>query len=97
MPLIRVDAVAVEELAARTQSVAAAIAEAVDGVTTAAQAIIGSSWVGLDAQSFETGLQGWAAGAAEVQSALEGIAALLGQASTTYETNEDVLVAEIAQ
>lgn len=51
-------------------------------------AVVGSDWSGSAAKEFHAGWVEWKQGAAEIHTALAGMARLLAEAAGTYETTE---------
>ena len=58
-----------------------------------ATSLVGGSWTGPASAMFESGWAEWHRGATEVQAALAGIARLLSESASQYESTESAVTA----
>ncbi len=91
MPEIRVGTEAVSAAGLRAQALASELTDALSQCDTIAANLLTGSWSGPASSMFASGWAEWHRGATEVQQALAGIARLLGESATHYESTESTV------
>ncbi|MEO6116200.1 MAG: WXG100 family type VII secretion target [Pseudolysinimonas sp.] len=85
---LRVASEAVRGAGSRAQALMQEFVEALNGCDQVASGLLSESWSGPASAMFASGWAEWHRGAAEVHTALAGIARLLDESAAQYESTE---------
>jgi WXG100 family type VII secretion target len=88
MSELRVGTESVRDAGARAHSLVSEFADALSQCNATAAALVNGSWTGPASSQFASGWAEWLRGAQEVHDALAGIATLLAESATQYESTE---------
>ena len=91
MSELRVGTDAVRDAGARARALMDELAEGIDQCDRMAASLVGGSWTGPASTMFSAGWAEWHRGATEVQTALAGIATLLSESASQYESTESTV------
>jgi WXG100 family type VII secretion target len=93
MSELRVGTDAVRDAGAHAHALMSELAEGLAQCDRMAADLVGGSWTGPASTTFASGWAEWHRGATEVQAALAGIARLLSESATQYESTESTVTA----
>jgi len=91
MSELRVGTEAVREAGFRADALMSELADGLAQCDRMAASLVGGSWTGPASAMFEAGWAEWHRGATEVQTALAGIAKLVSESATEYESTESAV------
>jgi WXG100 family type VII secretion target len=85
---LRVGTESVRDAGLRAQALVSEFADALSQCNATSLGLVNGSWTGPASSQFASGWAEWHRGAMEVHDALAGIARLLGESATQYESTE---------
>lgn len=91
MSLIRVTSEELHSLSGQVQAGSSSIQDQLGRMASEVSGVVGGEWQGNASSQFHTLWDEWQRSAAGLKDALDGIARLLNQAGTQYQTTEDAI------
>jgi WXG100 family type VII secretion target len=91
MSLIKVTSEDLHSLSAQVQTGSASIQDQLARMAGEVRGVVGGDWQGAASSQFDALWEEWQRSAAGLRDALDGIARLLNQAGTQYQSTEDAI------